>query len=131
MTLNDGKDEYKADRELELLNQFEPLNKFAEDAYKNSINPIYERNNLEIPNGVEFHCAITSGLETVKKLNYKTDINSDVSIEYGDGDEEVPIDSLTFCQRWTKNITNLGKYNHQAMLTKKATIDYVKSLVCD
>jgi len=131
VTTNNGNEKYHVDRELDLLNTLEPLNKIAEEAYTNSLNPYFDKHNTKVPFDVEMHCAYTSGLETVKTINYEQELESDYNIEYGDGDEEVPLASLTFCERMTNNVTYLGKYNHQAMLSKKEIVDYLKNLACN
>ncbi|KAL7712224.1 1-O-acylceramide synthase [Entamoeba marina] len=123
--------EYRANDQLELFKTMPELDPFGEEAYEKSFKPYLKKYNAQVPFGVEMHCGITSGLETVKKITFESDIDSKYTKQYGDGDEEVPLASLEFCKQMTQNFTNLGKYNHNKMLSKKVTVEYVQALVCD
>ncbi|KAL7722293.1 Uncharacterized protein QTN25_001041 [Entamoeba marina] len=114
--------EYRANDQLKLFKTMPELDPFGEEAYEKSFKP-YLKNIM--------HNFLLVGLETVKKITFESDIDSKYTKQYGDGDEEVSLASLEFCKQMTQNFTNLGKYNHNKMLSNKVTVEYVQALVCD
>ncbi|KAL7719664.1 Phosphatidylcholine-sterol acyltransferase [Entamoeba marina] len=126
---------YTADDLVELIEtvddeQFQSLYKYV---ISHGMEPLYKKYNYKVPFGLEMHCMISSGLETIQSVTMETeDYDGDSSLVYGEGDGTVNLQSLEFCQTFEpQTFQNLGKYTHTGILDDDASYDALYPYVCN
>jgi len=126
----DGK-EYTAGMMSELL-KAAGLPEFGEVVYRNSWWSVLERHQFRPPFGVQAVCVYSKGIDTVLTSIQLEDKKKDFKVGYlyGQGDGEVNLESLRFCEEWSKEVVVFEKILHNDVVRDDRVFEVVKRFIC-